>query len=429
MTPPSNDPNPIDFLPVFEVLRRRLWLILAIAATGALTGLIFSKLVTPLYESSVSMYPSNSNSREKQLEDFSFGHEVHAERLMQLLNSNTLLDSLEMRFKLCEHYGIDKSERDWYDRLYSIYRDRVTFHKNKYVSVSISVVDADPEFCSTVANEAARLVNVINADIVKNAARSSLEVVEKEYKRRLSVVKEMNDSIQGIESTTVNQTQSKLAVLASGHYNRLQYLRDSLERLRTQYNVQDFSYQINVLNEHLAEARANYLQETGILEVLEQDKVVQDSVLSRHKSLQKGAKLRMDAFQAELTKLSSVSRRYNALEQQIELEMNMTEEANLSLQTYQSKIDPNLESRRLARMEEDFRWDQLQTQELNEKYQRALSNYLDPVAAAIVVSSGRTSYKKIYPHTLVNIALGLFGGLFFGVLLFSFIDRRRGGRA
>ncbi|MFN8394980.1 MAG: hypothetical protein U0176_10060 [Bacteroidia bacterium] len=348
---------------------------------------------------------------------------------MQLLNSNTLLDSLEERFNLCEHYGIDKTQRDWYDRLYTVYRDRVTFHKNKYVSVSISVVDDKPEFCSEMANEAARLVNVINADIVKNAARASLEVVEREYKRRLGIVKQLNDSIQGLESSTVNQAQTKLAGIASGHYNRLQHLRDSLERLRMQYNVQDFAYQINVLNEHLAEARANYLQETGILEVMAAEKTVSDSVISRHKSLQTGAKLRMEAFQVELTKLSSVSRKYNALEQQIELEMSMTEEANQSLQSYQSMIDPNLESRKLGRMEEDFRWDQLQTQELNEKYQRALSNYLDPVPAAIVVSSGRTSYKKIYPHTLVNLALGTIGGLFFGVLLFSFLDRKRGGRA
>lgn len=421
--------QPLDFLPILALMRRQFWALLAFAAGGVAVALLFSLTVTPLYESSVSMYPSNSNSREKQLEDFSFGHEVQAERLMQLLNSATLLDSLEARFHLASHYGIDKTRRDWYDRLLDQARQRITFHKNKYVSVSISVVDADPEFCAKVANEAARLVNVINADIVKSAARASLEIVEKEYQRRLGQVHAIEDSIQTMESTTLGQAQGKLRDQTLLHQARIQSLRDSLDRIRRQYNIYDFGYQINVLNEHLADARANYLQEVGILEILEKEASTPDSLLRRHRSLRNGAKLRMDNFSTELERLSDINKRYLQLEDLLAMETELQRKVTEQLQHYLTQIDPNLASRRINRLEDDYRWDQLQTQELHAKYQTALSNYLDPVPTAIVVSSGRPSYKKIYPHTQVNLALGGLGGFFFGMLFLTFLDRRKGGAA
>jgi capsular polysaccharide biosynthesis protein len=423
----SNDK--IDFLPILEIIRRRYLVLLAFTAAGLLCAYIFSKVVTPLFESSVVMYPSNSNSRDKQLEDFSFGHEVQAERLMQLLSSNILLDSLEARFQMAAHYGFDKSQPDWYDNLLEMTHDRISISKNKYVSVGISVVDADPEFCASVANESARLVNVINADIVRAAAKSTLDVVEKEYQRRLSQVNSMNDSIVGIENQTANATKSKLQQQVGDHQRRIQVLSDSLDRLRRQYSVFDFGYQINVLNEHLADARANYLQEQGVLEVLEKGSQMPDTLIQSHRSKLNGAKLRMDNFTTELNRLSTINMRYTVLETQLTMARNLQLAANEGLQEYQMMVDPNLESRRINRLETDYQWDQLQTQELRAKYQKALSNYLDPVAAAIIVSAGKVSHKKIYPHTLVNLALGLFGGFFFGLLLLAFLDRRRGGVA
>jgi capsular polysaccharide biosynthesis protein len=428
---PDHSPqgNKIDFLPILQIIRKRFLLLLCLVVVGLIAAYIFSKVVTPLYESSVAMYPSNSNSREKQLEDFSFGHEVQAERLLQLLSSNTLLDSLEAEFHLAEHYGIDQSRNDWYDELLQMYRERVSFHKNKYVSVGISVVDAEPEFSAKMANEAARLVNVINADIVKNSARASLEIVEKEYQRRLSRVNLMNDSIFGIEQSTVNEAQTKLRNQLLQHQSKLQGLRDSLDRIRKRFNIYDFGDQINVLNEHLAVAKANFLQEAGVLQVIENDVHTPDSLLLRHRAFRNGAKLRVDQFTEQLEQLTTVNNRYLSLESQVEIETELQMAASENLQEYQMMVDPSLNSRRINRLEDDYRWDQLQTQELMAKYQRALSNYLDPVPAAIVVSNGRASYKKIYPHTKVNLALGGFGGFFFGLLLFSIVDRKKGENA
>jgi capsular polysaccharide biosynthesis protein len=429
MTENNTLSSPIELLSIVDVIQRRIFFLLAFCVAGLISAYIFSKVVTPLYESAVVLYPSNSNSREKQLEDFSFGHEVQAERLMQLLSSNTMLDSLQARFDLAGHYGIDKSKVEWYDELLQMSRDRIQFHKNKYVSVTISVIDEDPRLCASIANEAARLVNVINADIVKNVARASLEVVEKEYKRRLGTVRSMDDSILDVAKLTVVAAESRMHDEVTAHQRRIVGLRDSLDRLRQEYNIYNFGDQINVLNEHLAEARANFLQENGILEELEKATTANDSLLQRHRSLRNGAQQRVKSFSTELMQLSSINRRYLALEGQLASETELLLNANESLQEYQMMADPNLESRKLNRLEESYRWDQLQTQELNAKYQRALGNYLDPVPAAIVVSEGKPSYKQIYPHTLVNLAIGGISSFCFGLLLFTYLDRRMVGAA
>ncbi len=426
---PENELNSpsLELLPILDILRRRLWILLGFGVAGFIAAYLISKSLTPLYESAVIMYPSNSNSREKQLEDFSFGHEVQAERLMQLLASNTLLDSLDARFHLAEHYGIDRARPDWYDQLLVLTRERIQFHKNKYVSVTISVIDADPAMCATIANEAARLVNVINADIVKQNAAASLAVIEKEYQRRLGKVRSMDDSIVDAAESTVAVAETRMREEVRIHQMRIVRLRDSLELLRRQYNFFDLHEQLKALNLQLTEAEANYLQENGILEVLESSAQAADSALTRHRSLRNGAKQRVDKFRTELTQLNQINRRYFAMQDQLVMENALQLNANTGLQDYEMMADPNLESRQLNRMEESFRWDQLQTQELNAKYQRALSNYLDPVPAAIVVSEGKASYKPIYPHTMVNLLIGGLSSFCFGIFWFTFWDRRKAG--
>lgn len=429
MADPLNPPPRLDLLPLTAIVWHRKWWLLLFVIAGAGLAYAFSASVTPLYESNVVMYPSSSNSREKMLEDLSFGHEVQAERLMQLLNSTTLLDSLESRFQLATHYGIDKSAVDWYDQLYRMARKRITFHKNKYVSVTISVVDADPESCAEMANEAARLVNVINANIVKEAARASLEIVEKEYMRRQNMVRFLGDSISAIERSTINANQSELAAEIDLHRRRSAGLRDSLDRIRRDYGIFDFGGQITILNQHLTDARANLLEQQGILDVLGKRGNVPDSTIARHEGRLAGARNRVESFEREIARLNGVNKRYSSLSDQLRNESELLLSAELSMQELRFAPDPKLESHRFERMEDDFRWDQLQTQELHTKYQRALSNYLEPVPVAIVVSTGRISHQKIYPHTLTNIAFGAIGCLFAGVLLFTVIDRRRAGAA
>jgi capsular polysaccharide biosynthesis protein len=373
------------------------------------------------------MYPSSSNSRSKQLEEFSFGYEIHAERLMQLLSSNILLDSLDRRFDLVGHYGIDRGDRDWYDKFSSMANAQITFHKTRFVSVVVSVLDESPEMAAQVANSAAELVNKINANIIKEGAKASLEAVEQEFLERRKVLGGMGDSIQGLVSGGRDQLLERLRIQVRTHQENVAKLSKQINAIRTQHQVFDLDAQIAVINQELAVAEANYQQESGAVDAYEAlGGASNDTLLLKLKSRQKGAQRRIEFFQGQLNQLMTDNGDYINLKQQLSLAQSLLEQANKQMQDLQ--FDPELKSNNIGvkALESDYAFEQMQVQALREQYQNALANYLDPVPMAYVISEARPSHKKVYPYTKVNIALGGLAFFSFGLILMVWLEIRKG---
>lgn len=415
----------LNLQPLARLVQKKFLVLIVIAMLGGLAGWLISKSITPLYESFVVLYPSNSNSRSKQLEDFSFGMEIHSERLMQLLASSSLLDSLDARYNLVEHYGIDRSKKDWYDSFLQIVKKRIDYHKTRYVSVVVSVQDHDPEMAATIANASAELVNIINANIVKEGAKNSLEAVKDEFERRQRQILGMNDSLVDLRGSVFGQSVHQLQKDIAQRDAKIKQMRLELDQIRQNYKIYDFGYQINVLNEHLAEAESNFLQEDGNLNILVNEKDVRDSTISNLKARREGALSRKKFFKAELDNLVKVNAKYASLNATLEEEINLQKNAKSELQRLDYEIEPQVKTQRIRLLEQDFEFDQIQLQSLREQYQKALSNYLEPVPMAYVISEARPSYKKIYPYTMVNILIGAFGTGLFAMFLFAWMERQK----
>ena len=95
--------------------------ILIILAVAALSAVIFSSplFITPLYKSTVVIYPTSSNSTSKVListtyqsekDIMNFGEDEQTEQMLQVLNSNRVRDKVISRFNLMEHYKINPPE-------------------------------------------------------------------------------------------------------------------------------------------------------------------------------------------------------------------------------------------------------------------------------------------------------------------------------
>jgi tyrosine-protein kinase Etk/Wzc len=91
--------------------RKALLLITAIAFVGSIAVSLF---MTPYYMSRAVVFPTksnsvdfNSNSRNSVVE---FGDESDAERLLQVLISPEIRDSLTEKFDLYAHYEIDSTD-------------------------------------------------------------------------------------------------------------------------------------------------------------------------------------------------------------------------------------------------------------------------------------------------------------------------------
>ncbi|MEO5585327.1 MAG: hypothetical protein ABIQ75_07725, partial [Flavobacteriales bacterium] len=94
-----------------------------------------SRFIKPRDKSQAVVYPVNLNS---------YSIESRADQLLQLLESNSIRDSVIHRFDLLAHYNMDTTGTSGRAALYNLYKERVTIEKTRYESVEIHVEDENP---------------------------------------------------------------------------------------------------------------------------------------------------------------------------------------------------------------------------------------------------------------------------------------------
>lgn len=199
---------------------RKTLLILGIAA--AILSAIFSSplFITPLYRSSVVMYPASSNSVSKSLlnenanakqDILEFGEDQQTEQMLQILNSSRIRNKVISKFNLAEHYGIEKGKYQQ-TRLNSRYESYITFKRTEYMAVKISVLDKDPQMAADIANEIAALLDTVKNDMQKQRAMQGFKIVENEYLSLQAEVKQMEDSLTELRKLGVQdyETQAEM---------------------------------------------------------------------------------------------------------------------------------------------------------------------------------------------------------------------------
>lgn len=177
-------PEATSFTRFFAVVQRHWRLFAGVAVAAAALGAIFSgpRFVTPRFRSSAIVYPVNLNS---------YSIETRADQLLQLLESNSIRDSLVKRFDLVHHYGIDTASPPGRTWLRDLYKERVEIGKTRFESVEIEVTDEDPVLARDMVNEILRQVDLLNRRLMHANAREVLTIME----RTLAVLKERSDSV------------------------------------------------------------------------------------------------------------------------------------------------------------------------------------------------------------------------------------------
>jgi LPS O-antigen subunit length determinant protein (WzzB/FepE family) len=140
-------------LPLLKAVFKFKWHIMAITILAAALGAIFSgpKFITPKYKSEAIVYP---NGRSE------FSDETFTEQMLQVMESQEILDSVAETFDLMSHYEIDKNYQFAKTALIGEYRDRVSITKTLYDAVKIKDLVDDPELAYPMVNEIIRLDNV-----------------------------------------------------------------------------------------------------------------------------------------------------------------------------------------------------------------------------------------------------------------------------
>jgi capsular polysaccharide biosynthesis protein len=208
-------------LVIFVYRWRKVFLITALAA--AVLSMLFSSsiFISPLYRSTVIMYPASSNSISKALlndnpgtnqDILEFGEDAQTEQMLQILNSNKIKDRVIQKFNLATHYGIDSNSHYRNLKLYRRYESNISFKRTEYMAVKISVMDKDPQMAADIANTIAALLDSVKNDMQKERAIQGFKIVEAEYNKLQTEILTMEDSLTQLRKLGVHdyETQAEM---------------------------------------------------------------------------------------------------------------------------------------------------------------------------------------------------------------------------
>ncbi|MBM3436237.1 MAG: hypothetical protein FJY07_08505, partial [Bacteroidetes bacterium] len=221
-----------------------------VTLTAIIASIVFSSpfFITPMFKSSVILFPTSSNSISKALlsenvaekqDILGFGEDEQTEQMLQILSSNKIRDRIIEKYNLIEHYEINPSSKYKYTRLYNTYDENITFRRTEYMAVKITVIDKDAKFAANIANDIAELLDSTKNIMQKGRALKAFRIVEAEYLKLKSEVQQMEDSLTKLRELGVHDYESQaeminqqLAIeLARGNRSGVKALEDKLNVL------------------------------------------------------------------------------------------------------------------------------------------------------------------------------------------------------
>ncbi len=225
---------------------------IVIALISAFFAYIFSLpfFITPLFKSTVILYPTSTNSISKALLNtnfnsnkdlLEFGEDEQTERMLQILNSNKIRDKIIEKYDLLQHYGISSATNYRYTKLFKEYDSKIKFRRTEYMAVKITVLDKDPALAAKIANDIAELFDSTMNAMQKEVAVRAFKIVEQEYFKLRDEVRAMEDSLNVIRRLGIHDYESQaeminqqLAIeLAKNNTTGIKALYEKLELLST----------------------------------------------------------------------------------------------------------------------------------------------------------------------------------------------------
>lgn len=199
--------------------------LIIVSLIAGIVAAIFSgpSFIKPKFESTVTVFPSTTNSLSKALlpqkfasrgqDILEFGKEEEAEQLLQILNSDEIRDSIIQRYNLLNHYEIDPKAKYAMTELYETISSNISFRRTEYMSVEISVLDTDPDTAAMMANDIVNLLDQVKNRIQRERAMKGLNIIEGEYNTLKNEVERLEEELTELRYRGVHDYETQSSVL------------------------------------------------------------------------------------------------------------------------------------------------------------------------------------------------------------------------
>ena len=174
--------NNFNNLSLVQVILKWKWHIVIITVAAAICGAIFSSsmFITPLYKSEAVAYPANISP---------YSDESETEQMLQIINSQSIVDSIIEKYDLWTDYKIDKNYKTY---MLNEYHSKIKIGKTPYEAVSITVMDKDPFVACNIAKD---ILNFYDQKVHTLHTQKVAEVVTM-YDRQLKEKQRNIDSLK-----------------------------------------------------------------------------------------------------------------------------------------------------------------------------------------------------------------------------------------
>lgn len=179
------------------------WKVITVAfALGLVASTLTAFLIKPMFKSTAVMFPTSSNRLSKAIlgdrytYDFlDFGDEENCEYAMQILNSQTMRDTVCSRFNLITHYAIPENHPHKLFKFQKIYRSNVTVKRTDNLAVEVSVMDSDPQWAADIANFIVDYYDTLNRMVLDSRATNAYELMSSSSEKLRAEIALLQDSL------------------------------------------------------------------------------------------------------------------------------------------------------------------------------------------------------------------------------------------
>lgn len=206
---------------LLKVIFKWKWHIVAVTIIAALLGALFSgpMFITPKFKSEAVLYPNGLSE---------FSDETYTEQMLQVMESQEIMDSVVEKFDLMNHYEIDKNHKYAKTALIGEYRDRISISKTPYDAVKIKVLDKDPQIAYNIVNEIINQYNVKFSEIHKSKKYENARMFEQQLAKKYAFI----DSLKR-ELTKITNDGDMLNYLYLSKGNSIAYFSDGNDSKKT----------------------------------------------------------------------------------------------------------------------------------------------------------------------------------------------------
>lgn len=216
-----------DSIDLVQFIYRRWKIFFGVVIIAGIVSSIVSMSITPKYESGVILFPASSTSVSKSLlssntssksDVLHFGEDEEAERLLQVLNSSRLMNKINSRFNLIQHYNIDTMKSEYPKTKFArIYKDNFTFKRTKFMGIEINVMDEDPLMAAKMANYAAEALDSIMNSMYQHRAQKAFNIVKNEYFSLRNDILQMEDTLNMLRKYGVYEYEKQAEVYSAAY--------------------------------------------------------------------------------------------------------------------------------------------------------------------------------------------------------------------